>query len=407
MGFIPKIRFMKEIRIKNSIKLYEVENLYNQLYEGSEDIINLRLPRYIDKYFFSLAPSLIQFAATWVRSDRKGKLIIDLQIGDDKSAEKYYEQEIFFPIISLAWNDIVIENLSKENLRAFLRDHQNNFILKMRRSEAMKGEKLLLVNLDHFDSETGILKIFEQNGEFNANEEDLESVLKNPILEDVIKYGRSKIEIQKKFHAIVGIIFELMKNTFEWGRTNELNGSLGPNVRGLYLRAYKKTLSNISEENAADKIISDYLSNLVGETNDSKQVFFLEISVFDAGSGFIKKFNKKDNIEDHFSILKSCLIKHQTSSTGDLENDKGIGLDRILNLLDDIGFVRIKTDKYCVYRNMIKNRYRLAENFNPELMELFDWDTESPKSLTVKTLSAGSLVSILYPISFTNNREDE
>ena len=41
-----------------------------------------------------------------------------------------------------------------------------------------------------------ILKIFEQNGLFNTTEKDLESVLKTPILQDVIKYARSKVEVK-------------------------------------------------------------------------------------------------------------------------------------------------------------------------------------------------------------------
>jgi hypothetical protein len=398
---------MKEIRIKTSIKLFEIDSLYDQLNEKSIDKINLRLPRNIRKYFFSLAPSIIQFAATWIRSEKRGELIIDLDIDDFLRATKYYEQEIFFPIVSLAWNEVTISNPSGDNLRPFLRQFQNKFILKMRKAEAMKGEKLLLLNLDHFDSESGILNFFEQNASFNTTEEDLEVVLKKPIIDDVIKYGKSKAEVQKKFSDLTGIIFELMKNTFEWGKENELGRPWNPNIRGLYIRSYKKTQLNILDDNASDKIMTNYFSHPCLETNDSQQLFFIEISVFDTGSGFIKKFNNKHNIEDDFKILKSCLIKHQTSSVGNLENDKGIGLDRILSLLDDRGFIRIKTDKYCVYRNMISDRYRLTENYNPDEMQIFDWNTGSEKSLSLNNLCSGTLVSVLYPISFTNQNEDE
>lgn len=398
---------MKIIRIKNSIKLFEIDNLYDQLNEKSNEKIDLRLPRSIDKYFFSLAPSIIQFAATWIRSEKKGSLIIDLSLDDIQTAEKYYEQEIFFPIISMAWNDIKICNLAGDNLRPFLRQFQNKFILQMRKAKAMKGEKLLLLNLDHFDAESGILSFFENNGSFDAVEHDLNVILKQPITSDVIKYARSKAEIEKKFGDIVGIIFELMKNTFEWGKKNELGVPWNPNIRGLYIRAYKNNLKNILSENASDKNIIEYFSHPSLEINDSHEVFFIEISVFDTGSGFIKKFNNKMNLKDDFEILKSCLIKHQTSSQGNLENDKGIGLDRILNSIDDNGFIRIKTDKYCVFRNMIKDRYRLSENYNPDIMQLFDWQTGSEKLLSLNNDCSGTLVSILYPISLTNKNDDE
>lgn len=398
---------MKEIKIKNSIKLIDIDGLYNQLNENTSEKINLRMPKNIEKYFFSLAPSIIQFAATWIRSGKCGNLIVDLNSGDEEAAQKYYEQEIFFPIISLAWNEVKIENTSGENLRPFLRKFQNDFILNMRKAKAMKGEKLLLVNLDHFDLESGILSFFEQNGKFNTTEEDLEAVLKEAIITDVLKYGKIKAEVGKKFKDIIGIIFELMKNTFEWGKENEFGKPWNPNIRGLYIRSYKKTLQNVLEDNASNDIMIDYFSKTNLETNTLKQMYFIEISVFDTGSGFIKKFNNKSNITDDFTILKNCMIKHQTSSEGNLENDKGIGLDRILNLLDDKGFLRIKTDKYCIYRNMINNRYTLSENYNPDIIPLFDWETKSEKKLSKTNLCSGSLVSILYPVSLTNKNEDE
>src|SRR5690606_15883684 len=91
-------------------------------------------------------------------------------------------------------------------------------------------------------------------------------------------------------------------------------------------------------------------------TNDNQQIYYLEILVFDSGIGFVEKFGKENGVSD-IDIIKKCLIKNQTSSNTNMKTKKGKGLDRILNILDGKGFLRITTDRYYLYRDLIKNKY--------------------------------------------------
>ena len=394
---------MALIKIKNTLKISDFDKLYKDLYFLIEEksVIDVELPKLITKNFFSVTSGLIQFIATWIRFGHPGKLIIDLE---DKREEidKIYQEEFFFPVVALVWNDVEIINLSGKNFRPILRKHQNDFTLKMRKIEALKGEKLLLVNLDHFDNNSGILPFFEIKNDFVTNEESLHDSLRIPILNEVLKYSRSiRDDFGEIFTDIAGIIYELMKNTFEWARDDEFQVPFSPSIRGVYIRFFKKNRTVLIEEYNKSKPIRDYFSNETKiEHNDLGQVYFIEISVFDSGSGFIRKFKNADGGDtSDVDILKRCLIKNQTSSSGLFRDQKGIGLDRILKILDEKGFLKITTDKYSLYRNLIESPYKPISVENFKDVELRDWWTQSDEKFTESKLTSGSNINILYPLS--------
>jgi hypothetical protein len=127
--------------------------------------------------------------------------------------------------------------------------------------------------------------------------------------------------------------------------------------------------------------------------NHLEQVYYLEVLVFDSGVGFIEKFQEKDETNS-LNIIKKCLIKNQTSSVSNLKSKKGIGLDRILKILDNKGFLKISTDIYEVYRDLIKDNYKPVNKNNLEDLVLENWNPEGDVN---RIKAQGSYVSILYP----------
>jgi len=394
---------MPTIKIKPSLRLSDFDRYFEELYSFQSEVekMDFELPNQLNKNSFAITSSLIQLVASWLRSGVQGRLIIDLT--DDVIAiTKIYDEEFFFPIMALAWNDVQIINLEGILMRPVLRNYQNEFILKMRRILPLKGEKLLLVNLDHFDNNTGVLPFFETKNQGPTSEISLLDSLRLPIINGVLKYNKNnQNEFLSIFNDIAAIIYELMKNTFEWARTDENGLPLSPNIRGLFVRFYKKNQSVLLEEYGKDKPLHDYFSDeSVLQKNEAGQIYFIEISVFDSGIGFVRKF-KDDNsgVIGDIDIIKKCLIKNQTSSTGIFKEKKGIGLDRILRTLDKKGLLRIKTDKYCLYRNMIEAPYQELGKNHFELVELKDWYTQKSDGFIGGQLISGSNISILYPLS--------
>lgn len=394
---------MTAIKIKQTLRFSDFDRYYDELnkFNHPSEKLDLELPSQISKSFFSITSSLVQFTATWLRTNFCGKLVID--VGNDKQAiQKIYEEEFFFPIIALAWNDIAIVNLDGLNMRPVLRDYQNDFIVKMRRLLPLKGEKMLLVNLDHFANSNGILPFFETKNQSPTSEISLLDSLRLPVINGVLKYSnQNRNEFLTIFNDIAAIIYELMKNTFEWAKTDENGQPLSPNIRGLYIRFYKKTRAVLLSDYEKETAIYQYFSDETKlQTNETGQIYFIEISVFDSGAGFVRKFKDDGVLQlSDIEIIKKCLIKNQTSDTGIFKEKKGIGLDRILRTLDNKGFLRIKTDKYCLYRNLIESPYQELRKEDFRSVQLKDWYNQSDVDYTVKPFSSGSNISILYPLS--------
>ena len=62
--------------------------------------------------------------------------------------------------------------------------------------------------------------------------------------------------------------------------------------------------------------------------------------------------------------------------------------------MDKKGFIRIKTDKYCLYRNMIEQP--IKENDD---MDIFDWEKSTKENFTEYNECSGTVISIFYPLN--------
>ena len=393
------------ITIKKNIGLKEIDRLYLDLYSGIKinTVINIMLPKELTKNYLGLASSLIQFVATWTRYSNSGKLLIDIEKPTLNDIEALYAFEYVFPIISLVWNSNgVYDKTGEVSLRNDFKEMNALIFDDMKKVKAMKGEKLLLTNFDHLPKEYGILATFEKNGIYILNENDLLESLKPSILNDVLRNSRESKSIfetvQKDF---IGIVYELMKNTFEWAKDDELGVSYNPNVRGILIKFNKKKRVKLLEEYSNNNAVCKYFSSDVLKENSLGQLYFLEISVFDSGAGFIRKYKSLNNDTESsdIDIVKKCLIKHNTSARGLDKADKGKGLDRILDILDNKGFLRIKTDQLCLYRDLISDKYKVNETNDVKEMELFDWKTHSNEVFTEYRYASGSVITIIYPLA--------
>ena len=397
---------LKIITVDKNIGLTEIDNLYTDLYRAirMNALIDVLIPKELKKNYLGITPNLIQFVATWVRYKNSGKLRIDIENPTEELVNEIYENEFIFPIVSIVWDANGVFDKSGENsLRENFKRNQNDIFLRMKRVEAYKkGEKLLLTNLDHFSSEKGILSCFEKNGEFISNENNLLESLKYTLSNDVFKYNKeTRAYYEKEQLELNGIVYELMKNTFEWAKNDENGVSYDPNIRGLLMKFYKKTRTKLLEEYRGNLPVCDYFNNKLLKENVKGELYFLEISVFDSGAGFVQKYkslNENTTLSD-IEIIKECLIKHNTSAKGLDKFDKGLGLDRILNILTGKGFFRIKTGNRCLYRNMISHKLLSKETNNVNDMQLFDWKTNQNDVFTEYESASGSVITIIYPLS--------
>lgn len=147
--------------------------------------------------------------------------------------------------------------------------------------------------------------------------------------------------------------------------------------------------------------VLNYLTSSILKENSLGELYFLEVSVFDSGIGFVDKFkslNPSTQLTDA-EIVKTCMIKHNTSAKGLGKDDKGIGLDRVLHTLDLKGFLLISTGRLRLYRDLISNRYLELEKGDVSKMELFDWQKNSNTKYNRYPNVSGSVITILYPLA--------
>src|SRR5690554_162609 len=395
---------MAEIKIPKSVTHNKIKSLQKSIlsdtvYSGEVTMI---LPSEIKNYKFSLLADLLQLTITLNKKNSISKIKFACEITDE-TLDSLYGQEFIYPIISLLWNTASFVDINNENVKSKLREFQNDFFLKMNSLSRLKGNKFILTNIDHFSNNKGLVKILENSKGFNDNEEQIIDSVRNILMNYVLTFNKSNTEEIKDIVDDIGaIVYELSKNTYEWGKTDSLGIPISPSIRGVYLKFYNNKKENITKEYHNTPLEEYFNQETLIERclNNNGNIYYLEILVFDSGVGFIDKFNNREKLSD-IEVLKKCLIKNQTSATSNLKSKKGLGLDRILNILNKKGFIKISTDKYCVYRNLIKDEYKPINIKKLEELKLEDWNKNN-FSFNESEKISGSYLSILYPFKNVN-----
>jgi hypothetical protein len=392
---------MTEITIPKNITPNKMEDLYKK-YINNQDVsnIHLKIPVSLNKYTFGLLGDLLKFIITLNSKSKIQTLILEV---DNENLINFYDQEYAYPIISLLWNTSNFTDKNNVNIKDSLREKQNEFFIKMNSLARIKGNKYILTNTDHLSKNKGIIRLLENPDGFNDDEDQIKYSVKKIFNEYVLTFNKNnKIELENLIEDIAAIVYELTKNTYEWGKTDQNLIELPASIRGVYFRFHINNSKKILEEFEETPIQSFFQHPFILENciNDQNQIYYLEILVFDSGVGFIDKFIQKEGLTD-LEVIKKCLVKNQTSSTSNLKSKKGIGLDRILNILNKKGFVKISTDKYCVYRDLIKDNYKPIDVEKLKDLKLEDWNNDDFRTDNI-IKSRGSYISILYP--FKSNR---
>src|SRR5690606_868830 len=152
----------------------------------------------------------------------------------------------------------------------------------MRKQTEGGGFKTLLSCFDHLSTKKGLLPSFYIDNDFIENEMQFDSAL-DKSLRRVISLNKNlrKSIMIPILSDIVGIIYELMKNTDDWARTDLVNRPLKPNVRGLFLKIHRRTRDSFISGFQNNLGLKNYFSEDNFKSNSNNELYFLELSVFD------------------------------------------------------------------------------------------------------------------------------
>ena len=396
------------IKIQRNIALKNIEKLYSELHSTKGSKVDLLLPLDIDSKDFSVIPALIQFVGTWRRHPNCGKLFTKTNINEVETISEFIYTEIGFASVVLAWeNGIYDKNLV--DIKQQLKPYNEEIHAKMKTLSNVVGNSLLLTCFDHIPKEKGLLNCFYPNNkDFISNEEQLNFFIDRGLKLVLRSLGNKSKDtlISKIFMDIRDIVYELLKNTHEWARTDEQNTILNPNLRGIYLKFHRSTIDSYRNNYKDLPQLDNYFKHdFVVNTNN--EAYFLEVSVFDTGPGFVKRnlhlFGgdfEKLSFTEQVSIVKFCLSKNGTGEQSYKSTFKGKGLDRILHLLDNKGFLRVRTNNLSLFRDLKSDPYQenvSVKNYIDIQIQSFQNDEMKDKF----QYADGALVSIVYPIDFT------
>ena len=372
--------------------------LYDQLEEYNGKIVDLQIPLSIDTAEFGLVPAIIQFAATWLRKTSGGKILIPFSNLDNQLPD-LMQQDYSYPIIILCWKRGIENPNDKTDLKPHIKQFNERINLRMRSLKDLRGNQLLLTCFDHLPIINGLLGCFYSDQSFISSEDILEFTLVPTLLHQMaFNKGVLRGDFKYNIDAIKGMIFELMKNTHEWGRTDSSNKPISPNIRGLYARFVRRPKATFVATYGDHPGFVDYFQKL--PATDDEHLYFIELSIFDSGAGFIRRLpdgRHTQAIEEKLRLLKECLARNHTAAQGISSTGKGLGLDRILRILDKKGFLLIRTDELLVFRNMQTHPYIHAENAKD--IALFDWMNNTKDEMTRRPYASGSAISIIYPLN--------
>lgn len=386
------------IKINNKTNIQSLEQAYKVLSEN--DNIDISLSKGLSSVDFGLIPALIQFFATWhAKTVITGKII--LEIKSEKELPEFYESDYLFPSLVYCWSREIIDQ-DGNDLKPQLRLQNQIKHDKMKKQAGGGGPKVMLSCFDHLSIRNGLLNAFYTDGAFIANEMLFDYAISKSIRQATsLNISLRNSSLAPVYDDIIAIIYELMKNTDDWGRTDEFNKPLNPNSRGLFLKLHRRMRDSFLAGFEANEGIKNYFSVENFEANSQGELYFLELSVYDTGIGFVKR-NVGENYKEltpskQVDVVRHCMVKNVTTARGIDKEIKGQGLDRIMQILDNRGLFWLRTQNVSVFRNLRENRYK--EDTKIEDIELYDWFNNSSASFSSLESALGSVITLVYPIS--------
>lgn len=387
------------IKVERNITIPKINKLYTDLYSASTDVLDLYLPKKIEKLDFGVLFSYLQFLATWIRNEKSEKL--HLPVNTVKDAVAYLDDnEFVYPSLVLAWEKEIVDAEGR-TLKGALKEPSKKHFDKMDFFE-LKGRSVPIFCFDHDKSSRGLSKHFYKSSRELVSEDGLGFNLVRAF-QKIGSHNPAVFSnsIKSNFDSIMAIIHELFANTHEHAKTNELGHNLYPNIRAVQLKFHTKKIKNYIELYHDFKGMVDYF-NSGFKLNDSGDLYLVEISILDSGPGLVKRHKRLSEynipIYEEIEIIKECLYRHNTSAEGLQGEVKGIGLDRVLQTIDGKGFVRIKSGRADVFRDMKNQRY--VHHNKASDIQLNDWQNNSTTDFAIHPPAEGTLISIFYPLEY-------
>lgn len=391
------------ISVSSEITTSTIEELLSEIHKSSaKQYVDLKLPVNLKPVGFGAFASLIQLIISWRRLDNCGKLIFGSKEISSDDIEEVVRNYYGLIASVLAW-EIGIVNYNGVDIKPQLRSSNAltmGKLLQNRFDEASRGDSILFPFFDHLDTKSGLLPLLYHRGELRRQEE-FEN-LTDVLIDIATKNNKILREDYQNVQAeLTDILYESFDNTNKWARHSFTGKILNPNVRGIYGRFYKLERKNIPTYTTSKGLTNYFAEISLRNPSAYRFITFLEVSIFDSGSGLAQRYSGKAleemDLEEEYKHLIDCLKKHNTShKEPGIVGGRGIGLFTIMELLHKKkGYLRIRSGRMSLYRDFLRVPFYSAPD-SPSNYALIDMDNDSTKP-TVRPKAEGTLITIIIP----------
>lgn len=347
--------------------------------------------------------ALMQFLITWARRNPGGEVVAPVELGDPETEEhtlKHLASRAYSFTALLAASDVVAADQST-SIRARTNRACSMRVDAMAESlqKAAFGHRTFLACVDH-STKGNIPAFYFSDGTLRTRTEfaDLAEEL---LLSRAASYTKRQISSSTR-NGLGLILYELLKNTHDWGRTDLDNVPLRPSLRGLLFTRFNVLLAGAITSAGGNPLLESYVQHL-GEHSRDDYVRFLELSIFDGGPGLAARWLNRPQTDDlalakELEACLACLAKHKTTSGA---STRGLGLYDVMNTLNELqAYIRVRTGRLALCRNFVASPLQSKEQLSGP--ELFDWTTESTTP-TPMARTEGTLITIVIPLLEEND----
>ena len=362
---------MSSVVIKKDVYFEELERVLLNILDKKEEI-KLRIPATL-KFSGGLGVevNLIQIIITCFRLSKSNILHTyynNSSNDDDKTYLENFNARLF-GISALTMANQIVDSQNNILKKKFSLEPAIPYIQAMDKSDyqnTTKGKEVNLVSI------SGVKKEYISSLYNFGNKNNLKSSLElrteiEQIFNFLVGFTLKKTTIKSKvtdtiLDNISLLVHELFKNTDEHAKTNFKGDEYSRTINGIKFSFPEYDKERVIKVFAPNSM--KYGNYLIKSFNDDEKIRFFEISIFDSGPGYARKWLKKDfsefSLDEEKEAFKNCLRKHSTTKTG---NSAGMGLTIVRKMLKSLdGYMRIRSGRLCFEEFSINNEKKSSFN---------------------------------------------
>ena len=333
--------------------------------------------------------AMLQLLGTWVQKNNHTKIFHSYQGNRPEDFRKLCFSIYGIAVLSMA--DEVWDAEKNQLPRGLVLDEAKTTIQSLRQGNFSSCFKSRYFGVPYiktlrYDKEfdmpfyngTNVIEV----GAFNRI---IEKILTNEIA------GKSRFNNLQKMigiQDISGLLWELLKNTHDHGRSNEKGDLLPRNFRALIIQQpdlnpkYFETWCGKNPSKAQQSFSNYWVNKKQGK------IQFLDLSIVDFGSGFVDLAKEMSGLDDDAEIFLKCLEKGWSRLT---EKSRGGGLTKVLNVVHEYkGWLRIRTSNILLEKTFVEET---SSEILKEDIQILKEDIQ-----IMPTVVAGTSIHISLPL---------